>query len=476
MKIWRFRLLAGMVLFAVLPFAVPVFAGSVPNPIVTGPIPVNAPPGDPSHDYTFFTPIVNLADYGYVEEEFFIEGTANRYNTGTGGNGEIISTGHDYKTRIVVRRPISPKDFNGVVLLEWQNVTAGYEIDANWCPSYKHFMRSGYIWIGVSAQRVGVHGFLPGPGVVTQGLTAWSPIRYGTLHVDPIVAGVVKTDDSLCYDIFGQAGQAIRNPVGINPLNGFDVKLILAIGASQSASRLTTYLNLIHSQHELFDGIYYLVGGYGTRTDLDIKVFQVVSETDVIGGAYRRIADSDWRRTWEIAGAAHSGWASAVYRGPIVARDNITSAPLVCTYPPYTRTKSEYAINAAYDHLVRWIVDGILPPTAPPIEMVSLGGPGVPGVVDRNSLGLALGGIQLPDVAVPTALNNGTNGGSGFCRLYGTYIPFDEETLHELYRNHGSYVSAVTHSTMDNVKKGYMVTEDAEESRVNAAHSDIPPK
>jgi hypothetical protein len=48
-------------------------ADTVPNPVVTGPIPVTAAPGDPSHDYVFFTPDFDLADYGYVEEEFFIE-------------------------------------------------------------------------------------------------------------------------------------------------------------------------------------------------------------------------------------------------------------------------------------------------------------------------------------------------------------------------------------------------------------------
>ena len=46
--------------------------GAVPNPIVTGPIPALVPPGDPSHDYTFFSTTVDLASYGYVEEEFLL--------------------------------------------------------------------------------------------------------------------------------------------------------------------------------------------------------------------------------------------------------------------------------------------------------------------------------------------------------------------------------------------------------------------
>jgi hypothetical protein len=51
-------------------------AGSVPNPNVIGPIPANAQPGDPSHDYPFFSTAVDLASHGYIEEEFFFEGAS----------------------------------------------------------------------------------------------------------------------------------------------------------------------------------------------------------------------------------------------------------------------------------------------------------------------------------------------------------------------------------------------------------------
>ena len=52
---------------------------AVPNPTVTGPIPATAAPGDPSHNYPFFASQFDLAARGYVEDEYFIEGTANRY-------------------------------------------------------------------------------------------------------------------------------------------------------------------------------------------------------------------------------------------------------------------------------------------------------------------------------------------------------------------------------------------------------------
>ena len=58
--------------------------GAVPVPTVIGPIAAQ-PAGDPSHDYTFFSPVEDLAAYGYVQEEFFLEGAARRY--GQGGPG-----------------------------------------------------------------------------------------------------------------------------------------------------------------------------------------------------------------------------------------------------------------------------------------------------------------------------------------------------------------------------------------------------
>lgn len=446
----------------------PAVAGPVPNPDVTGPIPVNAEPGDPSHDYVFFTPLEDLAEYGYVEEEFFLEGEANRYNTPSGATGSIISTGHPYKTRIVVRRPISAKRFNGVVLLEWQNVTAGYELDAHWGPSWDHFIRRGYAWVGVSAQRVGVHGSpIYVPNVA---LKAWSPIRYGTLD---LTDGGTVMDDSLCYDVFSQAAQAIKKPKGIDPMGGFPVKLVFAVGASQSASRLSIYHNSIHPLHNVVDAFYLLVGGSGLRTDLDVKVFQYLSETDLRSGPGRRMADSENFRSWEVTATGHSSWISAVYRDPLVLRDfGAPVWPPDCDLPPYSRVRSYYVINVQYDLLVMWVKKGTPPPTAPKIEFFSED----PPIIARDELGIALGGIRLPEVEVPIALNSGVNSGATFCVLYGTYQPFDDETLRALYRNHGAYVSAFNRSVNENLRAGYITKEAALEMRAEAARADVPPK
>src|SRR5205807_3257891 len=98
----------GRPLASLLTLAVALWAGvaaaSVPVPVVTGPIPANAAPGNPSHDYpqlaTSLDPgrPLDLASLGYVEEEYFFSGTANVYNTPTLATGTIVSSGHPYKS------------------------------------------------------------------------------------------------------------------------------------------------------------------------------------------------------------------------------------------------------------------------------------------------------------------------------------------------------------------------------------------
>ena len=243
---------------------------------------------------------------------------------------------------------------------------------------------------------------------------------------------------------------------------------MVAIGASQSASRMTTYYNVVLPQETpVFDGYAFIVGSAPSRVGPE-PIFQVLSETDVTTPATRR-ADSDVFRRWEVAGAAHSGWEGQEYRRPLSIRD-LGAAPVYnCTNPPFSRVPLSQAIESAYGHLTRWIAGGTLPPHAPYLEFS-----GTTKV--RNELGLALGGIQLSQVAVPTALNTGSNSGPSFCLLFGTHRPFDEAQLAELYRNHGRYVSAVSAADAANVEAGYILAADAELNQRDAARSSVGKK
>jgi hypothetical protein len=474
-----------------------------------------ATPGDPGHDYPFYAAAVDLKARGYVEEEFFIDGTANRYTTPPQATATIASGGHPYKTRILVRRPATGSRFNGTVIVEWNNVTASRDLDIDWFQTHDHLMRSGYAWVGVSAQRIGV-----------EALKVWSAKRYGSLDVTH--GGAVANDD-LSYDIFAQAGQAVRTPGKVRIMGDLNVARVFATGHSQSAGRLGTYVNSVHPLVKVFDAVILHGGGGRVRTDLDIPVWKLLAETDVQNQAANRQPDTNRFRTWEVAGNSHVDLQFTTYSRKLSARDGSPSGPAAtggrgtaapagqanaaaagrgraanaagqtqsggrgtgqtiagaaaasqglgasgnpggCDRPPYSHIPFHYVFNAALDHLVRWVKDGTPPPQAPPIEVTTVG---PPAVMARDAAGNALGGIRLSQHAVPTAVNTGVNSGPGFCRLNGSHEPFDAATLSKLYPTHQSYVAKVKEVTEKNLKAGFILKADADATIAEAQQSTI---
>lgn len=451
-------------------------ASSVAVPAVSGPIAAK-PAGDPGHDYPFYASVVDLQARGYVEEEFFIEGTATRYTTPALATGSVVESGHPYKTRVVVRRPANAARFNGTAVVEWNNVTAGHDLDIDWFQTHDHLIRSGYAWVGVTPQRIGV-----------EAIKVWSAKRYGTLDVTD---GGKVTNDDLSYDIFAQAGQAVRAGAN-NLMGGLRVQRMFATGHSQSAGRLGTYVNSVHPIAKVFDAVILHGGGGRVRTDLDIPVWKLLSETDVQNQAVNRQPDTNLFRTWEVAGDSHVDLQFVSYSRQLSARDGSPVAPgfspggargtpqaaatasssaglattpargrgaSPCERPPYSHIPFYQVFDAALDHLVRWVKDGTPPPSAPPIEVASVG---PPAVMARDEAGNALGGIRLAQHAVPTAVNTGVNTGPGFCRLNGSYEPFAPEKLAALYPTHAAYMAKVREVTAKNLAVGYILKPEAD--------------
>jgi len=472
---------------------------AVPNPTVTGPIPATATPGDPSRNYPFFASQFDLKARGYVEQEFFIEGTANRYiissvtatGNGTGKDATIQDSGHPYKTRIVVRRPAHSAHFSGVVIVEWQNVTNGWDMENSWFQVYDYILRSGHAWVGVSAQRIGVNY-----------LKSWNPTRYGSLVVDHLADGTTITNDALAYDILSQVVQSLRNPLGIDPLGGLFDKcrhsfgwhhftceekcrhhdshakhgVFIAMGHSQSASQLSTYVNNVEPLARVIDG-FALHGDLGVRirTDLVAPVWKVLSEFDVQGMEARvRRPDDQLFVTWEVTGTSHNDYQSYQSRVFLERRDNgsaVEDALVNCTYQPVgSKIPFHYAFGAGLKHLIHWIKTGEPIPAAPPIEVTSIG---PPTALERDSYGNAVGGLRLPQVDVPTTVSVGTNAGPGTCSRWGYTQPFTDIVLESLYPNHHKYVHEVFKATFDSLKAGYILPEDAEQTLKDAIHSSV---
>jgi len=453
----------------------PASAQTVANPKVTGPIPAHGELGDKARDYPWFTTQHNLAAVGYVEEEFFYEGTASQFDTPAGADGKLIDGGHKYKTRLLVRRPIDAKKFNGTVLAEWQNVTAGYDLDAHWESSFEQIVRGGYAWVGISAQRVGVQQ-------PPNGLQQYSPVRYGSLDVTD---GGKLTKDELSYDIFAQGMQAVKHPQGTSPLGSLKAQRVIAIGASQSAARLGIYINSLHKQLGApVDAYLVFIGGAKIREDIPVPVMKILSETDAIGQVPSRQPDTKKFVEWEVTGASHAGRHLSLNSGSLNRRDGIVREAPVCEHPMYPRTPIDNVLGASYDLIDKWIKTGAAPPTAPKAEVFSKQGeiPGRPGepaqigtVWDykRDARGNALGGIRLAEFDVATSLSTRENSGNTFCRLYGRYEPFSDDVINQMYPTHAAYVAAVNKVTDANVKAGYLQAADGKRTKTRAANSYI---
>lgn len=472
------RRLSGVVLAALMvaAAALPLLlasrdAAAVPNPVISGPIPATAAPGDASRDYPFLATDLLPPGSGYVEQEFFMAGEANRYSTAcpvircpvesSREIGTILSRGHPYRVRLVVRRPADPARFNGRVIVEWLNVTNNWELDVQWYRTADYFIRQGYAWVGVGPQRAGVHG-------TPNGLRMWSPSRYGTLDV---TAGGSITDDSLKWDIFSQAGQAIARPSGVDPLGGLPgPRTLIATGDSQSSINLATYLNAVHPLDPIYPA--FLLGGpvgIPIRPDAAPLVMKVISEWDLLAAeAAIRRPDTERYVAWEVAGSSHSDYHNFVVNSPVRFRDvgvrGILPDTTNCMDPARSRVRLNLIYHAAYERMARWLQGERPPAMAEPVAVdLSL----TPPVLIRDELGIARGGIRLADVDVPVALNTGWNQGGkppttdSACRQAGTHQPFDAATLRRLYPTRDAYLQRVREVTERNLRAGFLLEEDA---------------
>jgi hypothetical protein len=484
---FRVRRLA--LLFCVLLLRAAPAAAQVPSPTIEGPI---TGPGTPFVQTTSF----DLSKVGYVGEEYFLSGTARAFtNTGPlGVDGKwsvVPGASAAYKTRIVVYRPASRKKFNGSVVVEWLNVSGGVDAGPDWTLSHTELIRSGYAWVGVSAQFVGVEG---GPGLVNVAslpLKTVNPARYGSLR---------HPGDSFSYDIFSQAGQAIRQPTGPSPLGDLGIKRVIAIGESQSAFRLVVYINAIHPTTHVYDG--YFVHSRGSvlagplseaplpaistpgeaviRDDIDVPVLTLETESDVTFLGYFRARQEDGKnfRLWEVAGTSHADTYVGITGPTDLGRSPEVVGLLLTTSPVPGIIQCTELINSGPHHFVvkagiaalnRWIRSGRAPRSAPRLDAAA----GPPVTINRDANGVGMGGIRTPQVDVPIAAFTGQQPGSVLCALFGTTTPFDAAKLATLYPSHRAFVSAYRTAVTRAVRRGWILHADAQLMRKWAAGSDI---
>jgi hypothetical protein len=454
-------------------------------------------PGSPFFSVGAF----DLKALGYVEEEYIVSGTATSYKL----TGEPTADGAwtakpadtaPFATRVVVVRPIDPKVFNGTVAVEWLNVTGGLDAGPDWTYSHREMLRAGMAYVGVSAQKVGVEGggSLGGAGMP---LKKANPARYGTL---------VHPGDTYSFDMFSQAGEAVKSGAVLGPLKP---RHVLATGESQSAVFMTTYVDAIDPIARVYDGFYIhsrfggapspemasMRGGPNARGPVGVKmrpnlrvpVMTLISETDLIGTGLSGFwtaqqPDNDHLRIWEMPGTAHvdnymffvgghdDGHAAiaqlADYWKPNAALFGAKMAKRINSGPQH-----HYVAMAALAALDRWVATGKAPAKAARLELNAPEKEGVPPTLALDGAGNARGGIRTPWVDAPTAKLSGfgnTGGPYGF--LVGSTQPFDAATLAKAYPGgKADYLKKFDASLASAVKAGFILPAYEAEIRALAA-------
>ena len=439
----------------------------------------------------------DLGSLGYVEREFEARGQAQSYrDVGAhrhDGRGTAEPEGSaPFTTRLLVLRPANPADFSGTVAVEWLNVSGGIDASPDWDFLHRHLIRQGHAWVGISAQKAGIDG-----GGLAEGvhLKKFNEDRYGHLS---------HPGDAYSFDIYSQIGQALREE-GSPPLGDLVAGRVLAVGESQSASFLATYVNLVDPLAEVFDG-FFLHGRAGIRVGLDgafrprlfddhlegdhdlpeqvradarVPVLLMSAETDVTVLANGEInqPDGDMVRLWEIAGAAHADTyllvASRADGGQLSAEEfarmlePITELVIMTVEKPINSAPVQhYVAQAALESLDQWVGQGTPPPLADRLVLADGGRD-----FQRDELGIAQGGIRNPWVDAPIRVLSGLGQhGEGFASLFGTTAALDPNTVSQLYpEGRDDYLAAFTQSLDQTIAEGFILEVDRDEILAVAA-------
>jgi hypothetical protein len=399
-------------------------AAAPANPAVEGPVEGG------SHGRPFNSSLFALQGegYDYTEREYFFRGTANHLPSGRTAS---------YKTRMLVRLPRDPGAFSGIVVVEWLNVTAQYDLETAWPVEAEYLMRNGVGFVGVSAQQVGVccgHG----------SLTMWDRERYGSLS---------HPGDDFSWDIFSQATQALREPgqnggAAADPMGGLKLAKLVATGGSQSASRLTTFVNDGYNRGNI--DLYVITRGGGPYRDFSTPIFNLNEEN-------LRIPQEDNERFvgWEEAGTAHAPAVWNDYSRRLAERDLVAPSALglVSRTCSVNRGSVDYSARALSHWTAEYFRTGKMPPSAPRMERDANGN------LVRDANGLAKGGLRHPFVEVPVALNS-----SERCPLWGHYEAWSNEKIRSLYPTHCDYVTKVRAWADQEIERGWLLAEDRDDA------------
>lgn len=478
----------------------------------TDAVTVTRPPEDQGDAFVPGTRLVEDLPREYVEEEFFVDGESTLFNYKHDpplGPTDIRAIQEDvsYRTRIIVRRPAHPRKFNGTVVVEWWNSTAGFDTAPVWDPSAEYFARQGIIYVGVTNSTTSL-GFLTGGCRLLGFLPPACGTRYATLSLP---------ENGLAYEMLSQIANLLTSHDPQNPIPAeYRVKRLFHAGESQQAGSVITYASAFH-----LDGVndgYFVQSGINARTinsgprcgaagsppfpactprlvfpdtrvrsDLPVPVYQVVTQTDfetLRFNVFGRQPDTPTFRYYEVAGGAHNTVHVDIEIIPpgVFGPDPILLEDL-CANELNTTADGpvfvSYVLNALWERMREQVSRH---PRTPPAGVLM---DDDNGVLLRDAQDNVTGGVRLPSMEAQLATYVSTNVadpnlppelqgiGNLACRLSGSVFPFDQETLDTLYPKRSSYFVEVLRSVIHLKKQGLLLPADAVQVILDALHSPV---
>ncbi len=464
------------------------------------------PVTEQSYPFSSAERYLGISKMGYEEKEYYMYGTANVYQTESTG---ITVKNHDvpYVNRIIVRQPCDPAKFSGNVCVEIINATSGMEIERMWILMHRQILRDGDIYIGITSKHATFakllefdearYSRLSWPNPTPE--TPFSFTREQLVKSGKLGDCDVTKEPGLFWDMLSDLARVIRANGDVSPLQAYSPKCIVLTGWSQSGDYMIRYINDFAYRDGDVPAVYdgYLLGGPpryfvtpvnqyealaadATPENTVIRcaknptiILQTESENGIMGGTFARRRQSDSSallcREYDVAGASHDTQYSYVdyyNNDPDLIRIDHLPA-YVGKHEVSNNYPSFFIFDAAYRNLINWIRCGFAPARERLIETDTAGSN------RKDALGITKGGLRTCLLNYPTGsyyswsnIEKGANAifpDSDLEVLFGHEEPFPAEMLKVMYRSLEHYRELVTEDTAEQVSKGFIVKEDAED-------------
>lgn len=460
---------------------------------------------------------------GYVEEEYFVTGSANVYDwTGEGHGVRAVAGPGTYVTRILVMRPQEVNAAGGNV--EVTILNASNNADFGGPTDFARMVAQRDAWIGITSKPVTINA-----------LRTFDPVRYAPLDwsnpapaesrcAQPSIiptymvggqalldmmaqAGMLgswpESEDGLIWDMLGQLGLLLKSDQRTAILPGTGRPHVFMTGISQSSIYLRQWVAGFHDAYRtpdggpVYDGYLGIVGPALPRInqcaedvalddprqqlDLpDVPFISLSSEGEMWQARFTRQPDAFGERgglvSYEVAGTSHArvevpGLAPDALFAP--SREDQLRAGL--RLPPAgapvdsTRNDLPWAplVRGAFHNLQLWSREGIRPPQAPSIAIDA------DREIVRDAQGNAIGGVRMPYIDAPLFSHTGYLAAGGMGGITGSKQPLPVETLRALYPDNAAYLTQFDAAT-DRLLAGRFISQEDAAALKASARAALP--